>query len=109
MLLKQMILKNFRDFKEEKFTFNPFLTIIIGENARGKTNLLESIYLIFHGEGFRESREDELIKFKQSNSEVQGIFGSGDENFLFQIMMKRTVGGVDKIFSLNKAKKKYFQ
>ena len=109
MLLKQMILKNFRNFADEKFVFNPFLTIIIGENARGKTNLLESIYLISHGEGFRESREDELIKFEQSNSEVQGIFGNGDENFLFQMMIKRTVAGVDKIFSLNKARKKYFQ
>ena len=109
MLLKQMILKNFRNFADEKFVFNPFLTIIIGENARGKTNLLESIYLISHGEGFRESREDELIKFEQKSSEVQAVFASGDENFLFQMMIKRTDVGVNKIFSLNKARKKYFQ
>ena len=109
MLLKQIILSNFRNFANEKFVFNPFLTIIIGENARGKTNLLESIYLISHGEGFRESREDELIKFEQSSSEVQAVFASGDENFLFQMMIKRTDVGVNKIFSLNKARKKYFQ
>ena len=109
MLLKQIILSNFRNFADEKFVFNPFLTIIVGENARGKTNLLESIYLISHGEGFRESREDELIKFEQSSSEVQAVFASGDENFLFQMMIKRTDVGVNKIFSLNKARKKYFQ
>ena len=109
MLLKQIILSNFRNFADEKFVFNPFLTIIIGENARGKTNLLESIYLISHGEGFRESREDELIKFEQKSSEVQAVFASGDENFLFHMMIKRTDVGVNKIFSLNKARKKYFQ
>ena len=109
MLLKQIILRNFRNFSGEKFNFNPFLTIIIGENSRGKTNLLEAIYLTTQGEGFRESREDELIKFEQNQSEIQGNFGKGDESFRFQIVIKRTPGGVDKIFSINLARRKYFQ
>src|SRR3989338_6493404 len=57
MLLKQIILKNFRNFKEAKFNFSPILTIIIGENARGKTNLLESVFAVIHGEGFRDTVE----------------------------------------------------
>ena len=109
MLLKQIILKNFRNFGDEKFNFNPFLTIIIGENAKGKTNLLEGIFLIVYGEGFRESKEEELIRFEQDQSDVQGIFASGDENFLFQIGIKKSGRGVDKIFSLNKSRRKYFQ
>ncbi len=108
MLLKQIILKNFRNFAEEKFNFNPFLTIIIGENSRGKTNLLEAVYLITHGEGFRETREDELIRFEQSQSDVQAFFVSGDKNFLFQIVIKRMGEGVNKIFSINKTKRKHF-
>lgn len=109
MLLKQIILKNFRNFGDEKFNFNPFLTIIIGENAKGKTNLLEGIFLVVHGEGFRESKEEELIRFEQDQSDVQGIFASGDEDFLFQINIKKSGRGVDKIFSLNKSRRKYFQ
>ncbi|OGK23687.1 hypothetical protein A3A46_01975 [Candidatus Roizmanbacteria bacterium RIFCSPLOWO2_01_FULL_37_13] len=109
MLLKQIILKNFRNFGDEKFNFNPFLTIIIGENAKGKTNLLEGIFLIVYGEGFRESKEEELIRFEQDQSDVQGIFASGDEDFLFQIGIKKSGRGVDKIFSLNKSRRKYFQ
>src|SRR3989344_8536201 len=109
MLLKQIIVRNFRNFADESFSFNSFLTIIIGENARGKTNLLESIYLTTQGEGFRESREDELIKFEQDQSVIQGTFNSGDSNFLLQINIKRTVIGVDKIFSINKTRKRNFQ
>lgn len=109
MLLKQILLKNFRNFAIEKFTFNPFLTIIVAENAKGKTNLLEAIYLTIHGEGFRESREEELIKFDEINAEVQATFGSGDESFTFQVNLKKISEGVEKIFSLNKSRKKYYQ
>ena len=109
MLLKQIILRNFRNIEDKKFDINPFLTIILGENAKGKTNLLEAIYLMTQGEGFRESREDELIKFRQIQSEVQGIFASGADNFRFQITLKKSSLGVDKIFSINLAKRKHFQ
>src|SRR3989344_9099124 len=101
MLLKQIIVRNFRNFADESFSFNSFLTIIIGENARGKTNLLEAIYLTTQGEGFRETREDELIKFGQNQSIIQGMFAAGDSDFLFQVSIKRTDIGVDKIFSIN--------
>lgn len=109
MLLKQINLKNFRNFEQVKFSFSPFLTIVIAENAKGKTNLLEAIYLTIHGEGFRESREDELIKFEASGSEAQATFVSGDESFIFQVNLKKISEGVEKIFSLNKSRKKYFQ
>jgi DNA replication and repair protein RecF len=42
MWLKKINLFNFRNFYEKSFNFNPFITIILGENAKGKTNLLEA-------------------------------------------------------------------
>lgn len=109
MLLRQIVAKNFRSFQDAKFDFNPFLTIIIGENAKGKTNILESIYLIIHGEGFRESKEDELIKFQESKGEVEGNFSSGEETFMLHISIKKSSTGVEKIFTVNRAKRKHFQ
>ncbi len=106
MLLKRVVLKNFRNVDFREFEFSPFLTIIIGENARGKTNLLESVYLITQGEGFRETREDELLKFETTQAVVQASFADSKEVFLFQIVINRIGETVEKNFSINKAKKK---
>jgi len=107
MLLKQTNLLNFRSFKKGVFDFNPFLTIIIGENARGKTNLLESLFFLIHGEGFRESREEELIQFGQNNCSVEGVFGQKDDTFHFKIILTKKSIGTEKFFFISKARKQH--
>ncbi|OGK25337.1 hypothetical protein A3C28_00975 [Candidatus Roizmanbacteria bacterium RIFCSPHIGHO2_02_FULL_39_9] len=107
MFLKQMLLKNFRNFGQETFEFNPHLTIIIGENARGKTNLLESIFFVIHGEGFRETKEEELIAFNQTLTQVAGAFTNRDNTITYQIMLKKTADTVAKVFFTNKTKRRY--
>lgn len=107
MFLKQIILKNFRNFGRDTFEFNPHLTIIIGENARGKTNLLESIFVVIHGEGFRETKEEELIAFDQTLTQVAGTFKNKDNTITYQIMLKKTADTVAKVFFTNKTKRRY--
>ncbi len=109
MLLKQMSLSHFRNFEKETFIFNPFLTIIIGENARGKTNLLEGIHVILQGEGFRESKEEELIGIDKNNGYIKGIFGREEEVFTYQVSIDKKKDFVEKHFFLNKTKKKHTQ
>ncbi|OGK47847.1 hypothetical protein A2963_03270 [Candidatus Roizmanbacteria bacterium RIFCSPLOWO2_01_FULL_40_13] len=109
MLLKKIHLKNFRNFGEEKFNFNPFLTIIIGENARGKTNLLEAVYLTSQSVGFRESREEELIKFAENIANIQAEYISTDSNFEFRVDFNKSDSTVRKVFSINGVKKRQYQ
>ncbi len=109
MILKKIDLKNFRNFSEKSFIFNPLLTIVIGENARGKTNLLESIYVGIHGYGFRESREEELLMFDTLNASITTEFGSEDNSYSFAVLLKKKDGITQKLFTLNKSKKKFFQ
>lgn len=109
MILKSIIFHNWRNFLKNKFFFNPFLTIIIGENAKGKTNLLEGIYFIVNCFGFREKKEEELIFFNESKAEVEGSFILGDSQFNFKIILKKNEGGVEKNYFINKAKKKHTQ
>ena len=45
MKLKAIELKNFRNYEELKLDFHPNLNIFLGQNAQGKTNILEAIYL----------------------------------------------------------------
>ena len=46
MRIKKIKLKNYRNYNDIELNFNDNLNIIIGDNAQGKTNLLESIYLL---------------------------------------------------------------
>ncbi len=109
MLLKQISFSHFRNFEKESFIVNPFLTIIIGENARGKTNLLEGIHVILQGEGFRESKEEELIGIDKNNAYVEGVFGEENEKFTYRISIDKKEGFVEKHFFLNKTKKRQSQ
>lgn len=109
MILKKINFHNFRNFERAFFNFNPFLTVIIGENARGKTNLLEGIYFLINGFGFREEKEAELILLGKNNGWVEGIFGEESNIFHFKIILEKTEKSVEKKFYFDKAKKKLFQ
>jgi DNA replication and repair protein RecF len=109
MLLKQITFHNFRNFEIESFTVNPFLTIVIGENARGKTNLLEGIHVILQGEGFRESKEEELIGLERNNGYVEGIFGEKNETFVYRVTLSKKKEAIEKLFFVNKTKKRHNQ
>lgn len=63
MLLEEIALSNFRNYREFRSPVGPFLNIIIGDNAQGKTNLLEAIYLAAAGKSHRTSRDQEMIRW----------------------------------------------
>ena len=64
MKLKKLLLHNFRNYDHAEFIFHPRMNLIYGNNAQGKTNLLEAIYLLSTGRSFRTSHLYELIKDK---------------------------------------------
>jgi DNA replication and repair protein RecF len=61
MILKKLKLCNYRNLKNADFTWNEHFNVICGQNAQGKTNLLEAIYLIGNLKSFRGARGRELI------------------------------------------------
>ena len=61
MYLSQLFLNNFRNYSEEYLQFNSNLNLIIGDNAQGKTNLLEAIYLLGTGNSHRTNINSELV------------------------------------------------
>lgn len=106
MLLKKLALKNFRNFEEINFDFNPLLTIVIGQNSRGKTNILEAVYFIVLGVGFREKKEEELVMFGKDDCLVEGIFEIDGEKMVYQIILQKEIDKVNKKYFINKVKKK---
>ncbi len=66
MHLKALYLRNFRNYSEAELYLNPRLNVFYGENAQGKTNLLEAIYLLATGRSFRTQHLSELIRLGES-------------------------------------------
>lgn len=60
--LKSLYLRNFRNYKETEVALSPGLNVFFGDNAQGRTNLLEAIYLIATGQSFRTQSLTELIR-----------------------------------------------
>jgi len=75
MFLKNLKLTNFRSYNKIEIKFNPKTTIIIGPNTFGKTNLLESIYLLSTGKSFRAEKDIQMIKFGESIARAIGEVG----------------------------------
>ena len=63
MKIEHIKLTNFRNYDELELDFNPNINIIVGNNGQGKTNILESIYVLSLTKTNRYGLEDNLIKF----------------------------------------------
>lgn len=72
MGLRSITLSDFRNYENKGFKFSDGVTVIAGENAKGKTNLLEAIYLLGVGESFRAKRTEEMVRFEQELGRVSG-------------------------------------
>ena len=64
--------ENFRLLAGQKVEFSPGINVITGENAQGKTTLLEAVYLLTGARSFRTSFDRELIAFEADSAFVGG-------------------------------------
>jgi len=70
MFVKNLELTNFRNIKATKLSFKNKLNIFCGKNGQGKTNIAESLYLVFNGKSFRKCKRKELIRYNCNNTEI---------------------------------------
>lgn len=71
MYIKYLQLINFRNYKKLSIELNKNINIFIGNNAQGKTNILESIYYCSLGKSFRTNRDKELINWEGKEAYVK--------------------------------------
>lgn len=74
MVIERLEISAFRNLKEQKITFEPGVNVIFGENAQGKTNLLECLWLFSGGKSFRGAKEAEMLPFDGAFSRVKVTF-----------------------------------
>lgn len=70
MFISEIKLQNFRNYKEQSIKLNKKINVFFGDNAQGKTNILESIFLCSIGKSFRTNKEKEIIKIGENFSKV---------------------------------------
>lgn len=63
MYIKKLKLKNFRNYEAGEIEFSPDTNFIYGNNAQGKTNILEAVYLFSQGRSHRAKTDKELVRF----------------------------------------------
>ena len=70
MIVRRIALNGWRNYEFAAAEFSPGTNVITGENAQGKTNLLEAVYLLTGGKSFRTRFDRELIGFGYTSAEV---------------------------------------
>ncbi len=97
MHLKHLSLQNFRSYKKTEFNFSSDITLIVGPNTSGKSNLIEAIFFMAAGKSFRIDRDEQLVNFEKDIARVKAKIGLDkigvEKKDLEAVIAKRGVGG----------------
>ena len=80
MWIKNIKIKNFRNYNQEEINLEKNINIFYGKNAQGKTNIIEAIFLCSLGKSFRAKKDNEMIKLNEENAIVEIEYEKSDRN-----------------------------
>ena len=78
MWIKKIKIKNFRNYEKEEINLEKNINIFYGQNAQGKSNIIESIFLCSLGKSFRAKKDNEMIKLNEQNAMVEIEYEKSD-------------------------------
>ncbi|MDD6647935.1 MAG: DNA replication/repair protein RecF [Firmicutes bacterium] len=89
MYIREIELKDFRNYRELKVSFSRHVNIFLGNNAQGKTNLLEGIYLNAMARSFKTTRDREMIRFGEDFCKIRTVSVTDDEEQTTEIVITK--------------------
>ena len=88
MIIRQVSLENFRNYGKQTLVFHEKLNLFLGNNAQGKTNLLESLFIMGLGKSFRTNKDADMIAFgkdfARANCAIEGEKGETDIDIVYK-------------------------
>jgi len=78
MIIKSLELQNFRNYETLKLDFDSGTNIFYGDNAQGKTNILEAIYMIATTKSHKGSKDQDIIKFGNEEAHIRSYLFKED-------------------------------
>lgn len=90
MILKNIKLVNFRNYNKVELNLNENINILYGNNGQGKTNILESIYVLCITKSHRSFIDHNLIKDTESNSKLSGTIVENGINYNLEVKINKT-------------------
>jgi DNA replication and repair protein RecF len=72
MYIEHLVLKDYRNYGDLKIEFENKVNVILGENAQGKTNVMESIYVLAMAKSHRTTNDKDLIRWDQEYAKIEG-------------------------------------
>lgn len=88
MKIKQLKLKNYRNYDLLELDFDPSTNILYGDNAQGKTNILESIYMCGTTKSHRGTKDRDMIRFGQEEAHIEAVIDKKGVPFEIDIHLK---------------------
>ena len=102
MFLKSIKLKSFRNLADVGIKFTKNITVLIGDNAQGKTNFLESIYFLGSGKPIKTETDEEVINFEESFVNIEGVVETTENpSIKISSIIQKTNEGLRKRFLVN--------
>ena len=80
MWISKLKINNFRNYNNEEIQLDQNINIFYGENAQGKTNIIEAIFLSSMGKSFRAKKDNEMIKLNEQNALIEIKYNKKDRD-----------------------------
>lgn len=104
MIVEELKLMHYRNYKELQLQFHPKLNILVGENAQGKTNILEAIYVAAIGKSFRTNKDQEMIKMLMKNAYIKVKVNKLTDKVVIEIILSKEINKKIKVNKLSLTK-----
>ncbi len=88
MWINKIKVNNFRNYDNEEIELNKNINIFYGENAQGKTNIIEAIFLSSMGKSFRAKKDKEMIKLSENKAMIEILFNKKDRDGKIKIELQ---------------------
>nr|WP_263323979.1 DNA replication/repair protein RecF [Neobacillus sp. Marseille-Q6967] len=89
MYIEQLALKNYRNYDSLSVEFENKVNVILGENAQGKTNVMESIYVLAMAKSHRTSNDKDLIRWDQEYAKIEGRVQKSHSSLPLQLIISK--------------------